>query len=341
MLSIIVPCYKVEKYLPKCLDSLMSQTLKEIEVICINDGSPDGCLEILKKYKKEYDDKIVIIDKKNEGVWKGRLDGIKIARGEYIGFVDSDDWVRPEFAEKLVKAAKENNADCAVCGYDRVDLDTGKLYSREMTKPKRTILNVGENPGALLEINGAPWNKIFRAEILKNIPKLKNIPPVLDDMMFLQLAYLGTNKIAFVPDSLNVYMVRKDSIINTVKEELIAPTYASMKEIRDIYEKEKPEMLEYVDANAFLHLGISFLYRLSENKDVNFSKILANNTKFLDNEFPSWRKNKYITMKYIIRNKGVNSKLWVVRRFYKVHGFKLFLMAYKTMIDKFHVDIKW
>ena len=86
-LSIIVPCYKVEKYLPKCLDSLMAQTLEDIEVICINDGSPDRCIDILNDYRDRYGSKIVIIDKKNEGVWKGRWDGIAVAQGEYIGFL--------------------------------------------------------------------------------------------------------------------------------------------------------------------------------------------------------------------------------------------------------------
>ena len=70
--SIIVPCYKVEEYLPRCLDTLMNQTLEDIEVICINDGSPDNCLKILKEYQKKYKDKLVIIDKENEGVWRGR-----------------------------------------------------------------------------------------------------------------------------------------------------------------------------------------------------------------------------------------------------------------------------
>ena len=81
-LSIIVPCYKVEKYLPRCLDSLVNQTLKDIEIICINDGSPDNCINILKDYKNKYGDKIVIIDKQNEGVWRGRKDGVKLAKGE-------------------------------------------------------------------------------------------------------------------------------------------------------------------------------------------------------------------------------------------------------------------
>ena len=104
-LSVIVPCYKVEKYLPACLDSLINQTLDDIEIICINDGSPDGCIDILRSYEAANPGKVVVIDKKNEGVWRGRFDGIRIARGEYIGFVDSDDTVAPNFAEILYRVA--------------------------------------------------------------------------------------------------------------------------------------------------------------------------------------------------------------------------------------------
>ena len=172
-ISIIIPCYKVEKYLPKCLDSLVNQTLDGVEAICINDGSPDSCIKILKDYKKKYGDKIIIIDKKNEGVWRGRKDGIKKARGEFIGFVDSDDYVTPDFAKKLYDAAIKNKADIAVCGFDRIDLDTGKTYSREMCKPKHKNIIIEKNPGLLLELNGAPWNKIYKAELLKNMAELK------------------------------------------------------------------------------------------------------------------------------------------------------------------------
>lgn len=341
-LSIIIPCYKVEKYLPKCLDSLMSQTEQNFEAICINDGSPDKCLSILKKYRKKYGEKIVIIDKKNEGVWRGRMDAIKIARGEYIGFLDSDDWVVSDFVEKMYRTAKEKNADMAVCGFDRIDLDTGKLYSREMCKEREDV-DVEKNPGMLLEMNGAPWNKICKAEIVKKIPKLKNIPPVLDDMMFLQLLYLNVKKITFLPESLNRYMVRKDSIINTVDAEKLPGTYAAMKEVRGYYEKKREEKyLDYTDANAFLHLGISIMYRLSENKSVDFPRFLKENTKYLDENFPRWRRNPYMSLGFLIKNKGANSKLWVVRQFYRVPGgFRFFLFCYKMMINKLRVDVKW
>lgn len=340
-LSIIVPCYKVEQYLPRCLDSLMNQTLQDIEIICINDGSPDDCLKILKDYKKKYGSKIVIIDKENEGVWAGRQNGITIAKGEYIGFVDSDDYVRAEFAEKLYYVAKSKNADIAVCGFDRIDLDTGKTYSREMCKPVGKEINVRENPGAMLELNGAPWNKIYRAELLKNMYKMQNIPKVLDDMMFLLLVYINTKKIVFIPDSLVCYMVRKDSIINTVKPDLIPGTYAAMKEIRNLYAQDAPELLDYIDANAFLHLGISLMYRLSAVENIDFPQIVRDNTKFLDENFPRWRKTDYTKLRYVLKNHGTNSKLWGVKCFYNMGLFRLFLRSYNFMIEKLGVDIKW
>lgn len=340
-LSIIVPCYKVEKYLPRCLDSLVNQTLKDIEIICINDGSPDNCINILKNYKEKYENKIVIIDKENEGVWRGRKDGVKKAKGEFIGFVDSDDYVALDYAEKLYNAAISKNADISVCGFDRIDLDTGKLYSREMCKPESKEIIVSKNPGDMLELNGAPWNKIYKAELLKKMHDMVNVPRVLDDMMFLQLIYINANKIVFIPDSLVFYMVRKDSIINTVKKDAIKPTYESMKEVRDLYYNERPELIDYIDSCAFLHLGVSLMYRMSEDKTLDFKSALKENKIFLNTNFPRWKKSKYIKLSYVITHKGANFKLWIVKIFYNLGLFRLFISVYKFMIKKFGVDIKW
>lgn len=340
-LSIIVPCYKVEKYLPRCLDSLVNQTLKDIEIICINDGSPDNCINILKNYKEKYGNKIVIIDKENEGVWRGRKDGVKKAKGEFIGFVDSDDYVALDYAEKLYNAAISKNADISVCGFDRIDLDTGKLYSREMCKPESKEIIVSKNPGDMLELNGVPWNKIYRAELLKKMHDMVNVPRVLDDMMFLQLIYINADKIVFIPDSLVFYMVRKDSIINTVKKDAIKPTYESMKEVRDLYYNERPELIDYIDSCAFLHLGVSLMYRMSEDKTLDFKRALKENKMFLNTNFPRWKKSKYIKLSYVITHKGANFKLWIVKIFYNLGLFRLFISVYKFMIKKFGVDIKW
>ncbi len=111
--SVIVPVYNVEKYLSECLDSIVNQTLEDIEIICINDGSPDNSLDILKKYA-EKDKRVKIIDKKNEGVGKARNDGIKAAVGEFIAFMDSDDYYPSDnVLEILYNAAKENEVKIA------------------------------------------------------------------------------------------------------------------------------------------------------------------------------------------------------------------------------------
>ena len=110
--SIIVPVYNVEKYLEKCLDSLVNQSLHDIEIICVNDGSKDDSLDILEKYAKK-DSRIKIINKQNQGLSAARNDGLKVAAGEYVGYVDSDDWVDLNFYEKLYESAKKYNAEIA------------------------------------------------------------------------------------------------------------------------------------------------------------------------------------------------------------------------------------
>lgn len=341
--SIIVPVYKVEKYLPRCLDSLMNQTLEDIEIICINDGSPDNCLQILNDYRSRYSDKVVIIDKKNEGVWRGRFDGIKIAKGEYIGFVDSDDYVEPTFAEDLYAAAKTAAADISVCGFSRVDMDTGKQISKEMCQPRPAFI-VPEQPGRLIELNGAPWNKFFRAELLKNMTDLQDPPPVLDDLIFHLLVYKDAQgKVVFVPKRLVNYMVRNDSIINTIDVNKLTKGYDSFLELKSIYmdSKASPELIEALDTIAFLHLGISMSYRLSEDKSIDLSSALAQTTQFLDSYFPLWRHSCYLSLPYIQSQKGAFTKLYLARVAYKRGLIQPLLFFYRQMIDKLKIDIKW
>ncbi len=118
--SVILPVYNVGKYLRQSLDSLINQTLKEMEIICVNDGSTDDCYDILEEYK-EKDERIKVIHKENKGTGAARNDGLRLAAGECIGFVDPDDWVKPDMFERLYNLIKEKNLDIAMCmpdGYD-------------------------------------------------------------------------------------------------------------------------------------------------------------------------------------------------------------------------------
>lgn len=341
--SVVVPCYKVEKYLPKCLASLVGQTLQDIEIICINDGSPDNCLAILLKWQERYPNKIVVIDKPNEGVWRGRWDGIRVARGEYIGFLDSDDYAEPNFVELLYRAAKENHADIAVCGYDRIDLDTGKTLSREFCFPRESF-SIANGPGRIVELNGAPWNKIFRTKVLKDMHDLTEPPPVLDDLMFQLLAYLQSRgTVTFVPVALVNYMVRAGSIMNSITESQVDAVYNAFLEVRSHYVENhaSPELMEALDACAFLHIGISFNYRLSCSENYDMRTAFARSKSYLDANFPTWRHSPYINGRYARLHGQSFKRLLVSSRMYKLGLLPQFLGAYRTITSLVGFDLKW
>ena len=334
--SIIVPCYKVEKYLPRCLDSLVCQTLDDIEIICINDGSPDHCIDILRQYEARFPGKIVVIDKENEGVWRGRQDAISIAKGEYIGFLDSDDYAAPTMIEDLYTAAKNNSADISVCGFYRVDALTGKQLTEEMSDI-RSCFSIVEDPKKLLQLNGAPWNKLFKASLLKGMFDFNNPPKIFDDMMMHLLVYPDADRVCFVPKALIYYGIRNDSIMTTIGKEKVESTYACMKEIKELYRKKlvPPSLEEFLDLAALLHLGISLMFRLAYDPTANLRELEFENREFLDNSFPLWR-----TAAIPMSDKAMR-KVAFSRLIYKLHLLRPSLSIYRFMIDKLGVDIKW
>ena len=117
-ITVIIPVYNVEIYLADCLDSVLQQTLNEIEIICINDGSSDNSLEILKEYARK-DSRIIIISQENKGLGSARNRGLEVATGEYVAFLDSDDWVDNNYYEKLYNTAKKYNSEIACAGFKR------------------------------------------------------------------------------------------------------------------------------------------------------------------------------------------------------------------------------
>lgn len=339
--SIIVPCYKVEKYLPRCLDSLANQTLENIEIICINDGSPDHCIDILNDYKNKYPNKFIIIDKENEGVWRGRFDAIAIARGEYIGFVDSDDYVEPDFAEKLYYTAISNSADISVCGFNRIDVNTKKILNTELTE-KRLPFDVEAEPQRLLELNGAPWNKFFRADIAKNLHDFQEPPKIFDDIMMHLLAYPMVKKVAFTPNALVNYIIRDNSIMTTINKNQIASTYTAMLEVKKFYkETASTRLCEFLDAAAFLHLGISLMFRVSYDKTTNLKEELMINRKYLNDNFPTWNTDCIISKKLFSTKTTVARKICLARRLYNSNLIVPALNLYKLLIRQLHIDIKW
>ena len=179
--SIIVPVYNVENYIERCLNSLVNQTFKDIEIITINDGSTDKSLELLNKYAKE-DIRISVIDLGDEGVSYCRNLGIEKANGKYIMFVDSDDWIDSSMVEVMYKKAEENKLDLVMCSYIREFKDHSKekifnlpeeiIYKEDKVKNELLRKLVGpvkeelSNP-EMLDALGTVWGKLYRADILK------------------------------------------------------------------------------------------------------------------------------------------------------------------------------
>ena len=157
--SVIVPVYNVEKYIDRCLNSLVNQTLKDIEIIVVNDGSPDDSQQVIDMYVKKYPKKIKSYIKENGGQGSARNFGLTVATGEYIGYVDSDDYVELDMYEKLYNKAIKNDLDIVICGsYNAYENGNREVeLDREIFKDKKKNAFFGRM---------AVWNKIYKRELL-------------------------------------------------------------------------------------------------------------------------------------------------------------------------------
>lgn len=166
-LSVIVPVYKVEKFLSKCIESILDQTYKDLELILIDDGSPDNCPKICDEYAKK-DDRIVVMHKENEGVSVARNTGLEIARGIYIGFVDSDDFIDSKMYETMISELEKNKCDLAICGYDYVDEDGN--VNRPYKISENEILNQHDVMKKQYDINPTirfgVVNKLYKRDLM-------------------------------------------------------------------------------------------------------------------------------------------------------------------------------
>lgn len=205
--SIIIPVYNAAPYIRDCLDSILSGDLKEIEVIAVNDGSSDNSLEILKEYQRKYG--IVVIDQLNAGASKARNMALDAATGEYIGFVDADDWIEPQMYSKMYTAAKETDADIVFCNiYRNFDLKMRKYIPTGIYDANKIhhdiypllISNIDEISGKTT-LRGAAWPRIFRRDLLeRNHIRFDEQLVYNEDGAFCIEATLIANRYAYLGD---------------------------------------------------------------------------------------------------------------------------------------------
>lgn len=270
-LSIIVPVYNAEMFLEKCLNSLVNQTLKDIEIILVEDGSNDRSLEICKKFAA-LDSRIRLFEQENSGQSVARNLGLDKAVGEYIAFADSDDWVDEDFYEKLLDAAIRRGADISCgsvirekksAGKIRVNYLEEKVYTRAQEK---------------IDAAGVPnmcyvWNKVYRAEFLKSINLRFVCGMVFEDTDFVTRAVYYSNKIVTVPNTYYHYWTNVNSTVRTMQssDKKRLDSLRSKKSVLDFFEQHRltsnpKNLVKKKDCVKFLGLVILKTYEWETRK---------------------------------------------------------------------------
>lgn len=298
--SIIVPVYNTAKYLSMCIESLINQTLKDIEIILINDGSTDESESIIKKYK---DKRIKYIFKKNEGIGKTRNLGIEKTNGEYLAFIDSDDYIEPNFCEVMYNKAIKDECDIVICDYYK-DINE-RLEEVKFASFKDT--NLKENPEIINLINLGPCNKIYKKELFKdkNNRFIENLK--YEDAPFVCRLLLSAKKIGKINKCLAHYVIHEKSETTTRDERIF-----DILKITDIIVKDL-EKYDYMH-EAMINLVVMILtdytiqQRYINNKNIR-NKFIDEAFDYLDKLDSNWRSCNYLNEFSYLKRKVKSSKI--------------------------------
>ena len=302
--SVIVPVYNTEKYLKNCIDSLLKQNFEDYEIIVINDLSPGNAEEIIKSYN---DKKIVYIkNKTNKGIGYNRNLGIKKAKGEYVCFIDSDDYVKEDFISKMYNYSKENNLDLCVCDYVNVDEKGNTL--EEFNLSNFGITNYEQNNKILCEINLGPCNKLFKKDMLiknkiKFSEKLK-----YEDLSFVALSIKNSAKIGKINEQLNYFTVHKNSE-TTTRDKRVFDIFKQLDIVRNEYKSGK--YLDELTVSVLLNYTIQQRYQI--DKDTQ-SKFIDDAFKYLNDNNIDYKHSEYIKNRSFL--KGLIEKNKFITKIY-------------------------
>ncbi|MBQ8805587.1 MAG: glycosyltransferase [Bacteroidaceae bacterium] len=267
LISIIIPVYNVEKYLNRCMESVVNQTLKNIEIILIDDGSPDNSPQLCDEWGRK-DSRIKVVHKVNEGLGLARNTGMEVATGKYIAFIDSDDYVEPKMYEKLYTKAISNNADIVYCGY-KLGLDDGTFTDKSDFNEEKTFENKNDIENLSINYfypqNGhlmmmSVWHSIYKREIIKTKFFSERIV-VSEDLHFQISAILNSKKIIYIPDSLYYYCYNKDSLSHSFSINKFYNIQNLISLLLSIYPNKKKYVYKY-----FFNFTLNIIRLLHGNK---------------------------------------------------------------------------
>jgi len=299
-ISIIIPAYNAEKYIKKCLDSLINQTKEELEIIVINDGSTDDTENIVKSYK---DKRIKYYKNKNQGIGKTRNFGIEKATSKYIMFIDSDDYIEKDACEKMYNKAENDNLDIVICDFYK-EYDNGNI--EENHTPNFENSSLKENPDIITEYL-CPWAKIYNRKMIeknniKFVEKLK-----YEDAPFVIAALCCANKIGKVDECLNYYLIHGNSE-TTVRDRRCFDILKIIDIIRK-YTNDKEYLNEKINKlTVRIITNYTIQQRMQSDKKIGM-EFIDKAFEYLKKEIPDYKNNKYYQNRSILKRTIEKNKL--------------------------------
>jgi len=283
-ISIIVPVYNVEKYIKRCLDSIIGQTYKDWQLIIVNDGSIDHCPDICDAYAK-CNDKVQVIHKKNGGQSDARNAGLVVATGEYIVFVDSDDWLEPTYLEELYNAIEGKDVDLAVCGYyhstDKIDTPVRITAYDTMLNQKEFIHKLAMN-----DIQSFAWNKIYSAKLFERHAFREGV--YYEDVILFNELIPEITKVVIINRPLYHYYMRENS---TVHVRSLKREYDYFQAFKERYEMECIGESEKVIILKLLLISYYYIVQAG-GEDFNVNNKYKNYIKIQKQEYIKKARNK-------------------------------------------------
>lgn len=313
--SVIVPVYNVEKYLGKCLDCLVNQTLLNMEIIVVNDSSPDNSQSIIDEYCAKYPQVKAFI-KPNGGIADVRNFGLTKVTGEYFGFLDSDDYTTLDMFEKMYQKAKTDDADVVVSNFKWVSQQNSRDQIEGPYQPGKEMM---------VKLFATLWNKIYKTDFIRSLNLEFPTGNRYEDACFLYCLTPNINKISFIDESFVSYVQHGTSITHTNNAQV--KNMITVFHIIVEYFKNNNFYNEYYDELEYLHvkffLGNSFLRSARIEDKIDRKNTILLGWNLLNEEFPNWNKNHYLNdlggfkNKYfkLVRSWNIMFFAWIFRNF--------------------------
>jgi len=289
IISVIVPVYNSEKYLAKCIDSLIRQTFQDIEIILVNDMTPDNSQDIVDKYSRLYPNKVIgIKHENNKGVSAARNTGMRHARGQYLAFVDSDDFIEDTMYEKLYNSAIATDADIAACRFRYLNKNRFKVTPMTNMDVAQSL---AENHDILAKARVYVWNKLLKRELFtQNGIEFPTDQTICEDSAIMYNLILLANRVSFVDECLYNYRIDNPTSAIKTYDESIFDVFASCDKIINFYKSKGvfEEYLEVITDRCLLHI---FIRTQSFNRIPKrlIRDYLSRTHEYLDANLPEWR----------------------------------------------------